>query len=260
MKGCTQGRYHHLDALGHTLLSVAEAEDALKQLERYFPFFADDFSAWLAVPFRPALLKLTLLWHDLGKPATRSEADGEIHFYGHEITGTDMAAALAARMRLSTAESGLVTWLVRHHLRPVKLMMAHLTGRLTTRGLYRFGRLAGPDIWGLILHALADGMASQGPAVEEMGGLAGWRDFLQYLAEQTAAVRAISLPRIHLINGRDVMEAAGIRPSPLVGRLLERVEEEAALGNIETREAALGLVRRLAAENPDRAEMDPGYD
>src|SRR5215212_7905338 len=52
----------------------------------------------------------------------------------------------------------------------------------------------------------------------------------------------------------------GLPPGPEIGRLLALVEEERAAGTISTREEALELVRRAAAEGTPSARADEGTD
>jgi hypothetical protein len=51
-------------------------------------------------------------------------------------------------------------------------------------------------------------------------------------------------PPPRLITGHDLMDALGLTPGPLVGRLLEAVQEAQAAGEVTTREQALALARQ----------------
>ena len=65
-----------------------------------------------------------------------------------------------------------------------------------------------------------------------------------------------------LLRGEDVL-ALGIEPGPEVGRLLERVAEERAVGTIATRDEALDLVRAELGARPDlrgNASVLPGVE
>ncbi len=62
------------------------------------------------------------------------------------------------------------------------------------------------------------------------------------LYDAVRAARAADHPQ-PLLRGEDVL-ALGLEPGPEVGRLLELVAEERAVGTIATREEALDLVRR----------------
>jgi hypothetical protein len=51
-----------------------------------------------------------------------------------------------------------------------------------------------------------------------------------------------------LISGKDIMRLFHIEGGPRLGELLEQVHEAQAIGEVETREQALELVRLLLAE------------
>jgi poly(A) polymerase len=61
-------------------------------------------------------LALSVLLHDIGKPATRSEEGGRIRFQGHAQTGAEMAEAWMRRMKFSKAQTRTVTGLVHRHM------------------------------------------------------------------------------------------------------------------------------------------------
>jgi len=44
------------------------------------------------------------------------------------------------------------------------------------------------------------------------------------------------------------MRGTGINPSPLVGEILRKIEEEQALGNIKTAAQALNLAKKLVKQ------------
>ena len=48
-----------------------------------------------------------------------------------------------------------------------------------------------------------------------------------------------------LLNGHEVMEYFNLKPSELIGRLLQTVEDARLNGDIETKKEATGLVARL---------------
>jgi hypothetical protein len=66
------------------------------------------------------------------------------------------------------------------------------------------------------------------------------------LYDAVRAARAADHPE-PLLRGGDVLEL-GVEPGPEVGRLLELVAEERAVGTIATRDEALALVRRELAK------------
>jgi poly(A) polymerase/tRNA nucleotidyltransferase (CCA-adding enzyme) len=55
-------------------------------------------------------------------------------------------------------------------------------------------------------------------------------------------------PSPKLVDGHLLMEALELGPGPLVGRLLDVVEEARAAGDIATQEEAVALSRKVLAE------------
>jgi poly(A) polymerase len=95
MIGCTQGNWHRYDVWNHTLYAMEFLPDEAR-LE----------------------IRLGLLWHDVGKPATRTEEpDGHIRFYKHPSVGAEMTAAMMRRLKFSNDEIRDVTFLVEKHMR-----------------------------------------------------------------------------------------------------------------------------------------------
>ena len=70
---------------------------------------------------------------------------------------------------------------------------------------------------------------------------------LEILAVRRAVLARSGKER--LVSGHDIMREFGIRPGPIVGRLLKAVEEGQALGKIGNKAAAL----RAAKAELDRA-------
>ncbi|MGH2534615.1 MAG: CCA tRNA nucleotidyltransferase [Thermomicrobiales bacterium] len=69
-------------------------------------------------PARPVVRWAALL-HDAAKPLTRSVDEfGEVHFFGHERVGADLATCLLRRLKADKATRNAVARLVELHLRP----------------------------------------------------------------------------------------------------------------------------------------------
>src|SRR5438067_8653404 len=91
---CIQGGWHLYDVWTHTLVAMEHLPDAAR-----------------------AELRLGLLWHDIAKPATRTEDERGIHFYGHPALGAEMTREMMNRLKFSNDEIRDVTALVRLHMR-----------------------------------------------------------------------------------------------------------------------------------------------
>jgi poly(A) polymerase/tRNA nucleotidyltransferase (CCA-adding enzyme) len=94
----------------------------------------------------------------------------------------------------------------------------------------------------VLLHVLADHMATRGPMLD----VAAWRAHVAWVDAMLDTVwgEAIELAQ-PLVRGEDLMAALRITPGPLVGQLLAAIGEAQANGDIATADEALALARRL---------------
>jgi len=245
MKGVEQDGYHHLNVFDHSLEAVAQLEQVLAAPARFFRSLAPAIRRLAAHPSQAAVLKVAALFHDIGKPQVqeRRERPARYTFYHHERVGVEIFQRAARRLRFSQAQIKTVSRLITWHMRPFLLLPLFKQGALTTRALGRMVKDAGPELaagWAL---AMADSLAGQGPqkpadADARLGELAdaAWN----FYEEQLAARR--HQPR--LVTGHD-LKALGLPPGPEFRRLLEAVEEAQWEGQVNTKEEALALVRRM---------------
>lgn len=192
---------------------------------------------------RAALLKLATLLHDNAKPQTKQpKPDGGVSFYRHQIIGAEVASRIARRLRLSRQEAGYVATIVREHMRPGHLRS---TEQVTMRAIVRFFRdtgSAGPDV---LLHGLADHMATRGPQIDPED----WHHHLAWTSAMLDTLWQQPPERARpLLNGHELMRALEIEPGRIVGELLREIHEAQAAGDISTPEEALALARRILAE------------
>jgi poly(A) polymerase len=128
---------------------------------------------------------------------------------------------------------------VYHHLRPVQLSN---TGLPTSKAVYRFFRDSGDDGVDIVMLALADFLATQGPRldIEEWKQQAELMRFI--LAEKERQESKLKPAR--LIDGHEVMERFNLTPGPLVGKLLSLVYEAQAVGEVSSKNEAIALIGR----------------
>jgi poly(A) polymerase len=192
---------------------------------------------------RLALFRLATLLHDNAKPQTKQpKPGGGVSFHEHQTIGGEVAVAVARRLRLSEVEAAYIGVVVREHMRPGQLAGLDAVTLRAVRRFFQATGEAGPDV---LLHSLADHMATRGPLlnVAAWHAQAAWTDALLDLiwGEEVEPAR-------QLLNGDELMRALGIGPGPLVGRLLAKLNEAQADGVITTTEEALLLARRLLRE------------
>jgi len=211
---------------------------------RYQSMFAEKLRLHVAEQVggysRVALFKLAALLHDIAKPATKQpKPGGGVSFHEHQTIGGEMALAVAQRLGFSDAAAGYIWLVVREHMRPGQL---YVLDEVTQRAITRFFHAtadAGPDV---LLHLLADHMATRGPQIKVASWLrqAVWADAL--LDTIWGEVIELTSP---LLNGDELMRALSLTPGPLVGQLLTAIGNAHADGTISTSIEALALARSI---------------
>jgi poly(A) polymerase len=169
-------------------------------------------------------LVLSVLFHDIGKPATaRVDETGRIRFSGHDKLGATMTEALMQRLRFSRAEIDATVEAVEQH------MVFKDAPNMRVARLKRF--MARPHFADeLELHRV-DCLGSH--------GMLDNYDFLMRKGEEFASEPIIPPP---LITG-DHLIALGLKPGPIFGEILEAVETRQLEGTLRDREEALAWVK-----------------
>lgn len=187
-----------------------------------------------AVPADP-VLRLTMLLHDVAKPATFSVDDkGKGHFYGHPEKSAALAKKILLRLKSDMATLENVVALVRVH---------DHTFPTTRPGMRRFiGRLGMPVIEQLFEVKKADQAAQSNHEQEKKKAeLRAAALLIEDLLDEPPAFTVKDLA----IGGRELI-ALGIKPSPAMGELLERLLSEVQDEKLEnTREALTLRVQHL---------------
>jgi poly(A) polymerase len=188
---------------------------------------------------REAWLKWAAFLHDIGKPATAKMIKGRLRFFEHEHVGASLALQVARRLRCSRQESHLLALWVRNHMRSGNLAAA---SRITDRALSRFFRDLGEEGVGMVLVSLADHYTYLHKSVRGKG-----KDPVEKMSYQLLSSyydhRAKILPK-RLVDGHDLMRHLRLKPGPVIGKLLSRIQDAQADGKVTTREEALKFAKK----------------
>lgn len=181
-------------------------------------------------PSEDPLVRFATLLHDVGKPKTfRKDETGLITFYNHEVVGSRIAKTIAERLRLSRKDSEKLYILTRWHQFTVD-------ERQTDSALRRFVRRVGKENLADMLD-LRIGDRLGGGARESSWRLELFKKRLEEVQKQPFTVADLK------VDGHDVMKEFGIKPGPIVGKVLNQlfaeVEEGKLLNERET------LLKRL---------------
>jgi poly(A) polymerase len=262
-RGVAQPKEHYWDVFYHCLETPGEVERVTTEKGRagdetisYAPWhpsleahFDEEVSDGHT---RRTLIKLAGLLHDVSKPATKTiEPTGRIRFFGHDTQGAEVCQEILRRLRLSSRGIHLITTMVRHHLRPTQ--MSQGVELPTPRATYRYFRDLGEAAIDTLYLNMADYLAAKGPSIE-IDDWQGHCRLIGHILHKGLDQDGAPQKTHRLVDGHLLIEALGLSPGPLVGRLLEAIQEAYGAGEIATQEEALQLASRLVAADYRIAE------
>jgi tRNA nucleotidyltransferase/poly(A) polymerase len=127
LQDCFQGDHHRWDVFTHSLQAYRHLESMLAEPDKGTWLPAGIASShWKPTDIPAPALKLAILLHDVGKPASRQEdKSGNVHFYGHGKKSADMVTGITSRLKMSRRDAGYIDFIIRSHVRPLHLFIAH---------------------------------------------------------------------------------------------------------------------------------------
>lgn len=195
--GCDQSGEHFYDVWDHSLLACQHAAN----------------KDW------PLEIRLSALFHDVGKPRTRALqvqknfTKKKYTFYGHEVVGARMAKKIMERLKFPKKETDFVEKMVRNH------MFFSDTELITLSAVRRIiAKVGKDDVWNLMKVRECDRV---GMKKKE----APYR-LRKYFAMIEEALRdPISVNQLK-IDGEFMMKELGIKAGPRMGWILHALLEE----------------------------------
>jgi putative nucleotidyltransferase with HDIG domain len=206
--GLKQNKYHKWDANKHTLMVLKNVPPNLQT-------------------------RLAALFHDIGKSETKSVVDNAVHFYDHEEVGADIADDIMRRLKYPNDIIDKVVKMIQHHMR---LKGAGLEGEvISDKSLRKLQVDLGDHLEDTLDLMHADNL-SHGPA-----------DMPHQIPGVRSRLKTVGIPKSKIvlpISGNDVMKELGLKPGPVIGKLM-KVVEDAYLENPElTRDDAIDLIKK----------------
>jgi poly(A) polymerase len=244
--GVEQPGYHHEDVFNHSLLALSCVDRVIQEPAVYFGEYADIIVEYLQSVRKRKNLRLAALLHDLGKPATRSSGrvpEERITFYNHDRTGKAIFEKIAARLRMSRADTDFVGKAIEMHMHPFHLSNVRRKDKLSRRALLRICKKAGDELPGLFVLAMADSLAGQGVDKPEHME----EELAELFGEITEARRKYIDPALHgkkLLSGYDLIEKFNLQPGPVFRRIFSDLEIAQVEGEVMTREGAMVWLRQ----------------
>ncbi len=208
-----QGDYHHKDVWRHTLQVVENTEPDLS-------------------------LRWAATLHDIAKPTTKSVDDGEVHFFGHEAVGAEMARHVLLRLRMSSELVERVTKLVRLHQR-INLYESDWT----VGAVRRFVREAGDELPLLFALSRADITSQREAKVAARTALVRELEERVERLREEEETEKIKSP----LDGNELMEMFDRPPGPWIRDVKDRLLNAVLDGELapEDKEAAAAMAREM---------------
>lgn len=155
-------------------------------------------------------LRLAMLFHDIGKPATRTtDEEGQDHFYHHQEVGAQMTGEILRRLKYDNDTIASVKRFVRFHDERPKINRT-----VIRKAIARIGLSAFPDLFAI---KRADILAqSQYHRQEKMTQIDEFEAIYRDIIRSGECVEKKNLN----ISGKDIMDL-GVAQGSLVGDLLE---------------------------------------
>ncbi|MFA6350593.1 MAG: HD domain-containing protein [Candidatus Omnitrophota bacterium] len=240
MRNKYQGPYHHLDIWKHTLESLKQMEGVLVDARKNADI-KEYLDQVISLPRRRyTLMKFAALLHDVGKPKAMRRREGKLIFHGHERIGRDMTREIVKRLKLSNDDQSCLEKIVYWHLRPGYLGD---TLKPTERAKFRYFRDAAEESLSTLLFSLADQRSTKGPLTKREDSLRHEKVVAALIKECLEKKKEKKSER--LLTGNDLIKDLGLEPSPLIGKILRKIEELQAIGKIHTRTEALKRAKKL---------------
>ncbi len=188
-------------------------------------------------------LKISALFHDIGKPDTYNIDNGKITFHGHDKIGSEIINKIGKRLKWGEDLTRFVRSLVKYHLRIFYLRESLVKGQLTDKGRGKFWKECSDIAYYLFILSMADALASGDSEREIKTLIHTINDLCKYKEKRMGNGKAKTL-----LNGKEIMELCGIGEGPLVGRIKSMLEEAQLEGKVKTKEEAINFVKQLKNE------------
>lgn len=157
------------------------------------------------------VLRLTMLFHDIGKPETVTvDEEGISHFHGHPVMSEEIGRKVLRRLKFDNHTIDQVTRLVRYHDYYVEPSQ-----RCVRRAIMKVGE----DIFPMLLQVKKADMEAQSVYQREEKE-ENLKEVSRIYEQILAQKQCVSLKTLD-VTGRDLMEQTGMLPGKRIGEVLK---------------------------------------
>lgn len=239
-RGVMQGGHHMLSVLDHMIESLRNcvSPDPIVR----FATFIHDIGKPRSQRFK--CRKCGKMFRNLTEEFFKCDVCGYnqptrdmITFYGHEVIGAKMTKEICERLRFTNKQTEKIVTLVRMH------MFAYQP-EMTDAAIRRIIRKVGKEnIADMILLRISDRKGSGSKTTS-------WRfmELQKRIGEQLFEPMEIN---DMVVDGRDVMKVLGVKPGPIIGKVLKELFDEVLEDTSKNnKEYLLSRIKEVAEKNP----------
>lgn len=227
LSGCVQGDHHQYDVFSHTIEAFKKADSIIKG--RYHLGISPSFSVTDQLT-----IKYAALFHDLGKPFSKTQNGNDVHFFGHETVSADIAQQIMDRLRFAREEKKRIVKLIKHHMRFLSLFLSDPKEKTLRKFVYTLGE----DTEAIICLAFADLIAHKEVVCNQR--LERFKALSHSVLEIYTQGDVTRLKPI--IRGKDLLDL-GYKEGSKVGEILRVLLDMQIAGEITTKEDALKVIK-----------------
>ena len=211
IKRIPNNSHHHLDLIHHSIETV-------KNVKTNNP-----------------ILKIAAFYHDIGKPATWTiEPIGRHRFIGHDIVGAQIATKELENLKFSNKQINYICKMIKYHIYPASL----INSSDNKKAFARFVKKLGIDTLDVIALSRADRLSALGEAITK-DMLDKSLNHLAELEKYYESVKDVVSSPKPLLDGREIMKLLDLKPSKVVGEIIDELIEMQLSGEIKTKEEAI---------------------
>jgi len=159
---------------------------------------------------------MAILLHDIGKGVTFSEDEKGVHYYRHEVAGTDIAEHILTRLKFSNMEKDRILFAVRNHMK-----FNHILNMRPSK----IARIAESPYFDTLVEVAWADEFSRGEEFMHYGSFDRKLEKINEIIERQKQL-AYNRPLVDLIDGNLIMKLCNIKPSPLVGKIKRMVADK----------------------------------
>jgi len=239
VKKVPENSHHHLDLFNHSIETVKQISDLYLASKNEIREHLDkiDFGGFS----RLAHLRFAGFLHDIGKFSTWTIVEGRHRFIKHDDVGSKLAVEILKKMHFSNKQVDYISQMIKYHIYPSHVMSAP---DISEKIMMRFVRRMNDNSIDNIILAMADRLSARGPEITDEivnNNISSLNKLMNFYLEKKDELKP--LPK--LLDGKEIMSLLNIKPSPILGQIIEALHEAQLDGDVTCRDEAIKFVQNF---------------